>query len=279
MLVISCCSLPTIMSGVKLTLMVAVLIIVKVQATPFRVDPVVIDGDQGSCPSSDTLESARSNLKADIHQILLSIDSPCGGVGWSPVVSLDLGPGPSPNMSSPWARSDTPERSCVPPNNLDNCQGLSFPVSGLTYNHVCGRIVGYAVNTPDAFADFNEHNDIDFPYLDGVSVTYGSPRQHIWSFAAGFRANLCPCNSDYNGLHPPPAFVGDNYFCDGSYNKALWDGQDCTTACCTFNSPPYFNVTLPAPFSDPIEVRICYDQHDGDENVNVRLLELFVKQL
>ena len=39
----------------------------------------------------------------------------------------------------------------------------------------------------------------------------------------------------------------------------LWDGQGCgpTSSCCTFNSPPWFNVTLPFPTTDNIEVRIC----------------------
>ena len=56
------------MSGVKLGLVVTVLIVVKVQTTPSRVNPVVIEGNNGqrSCPSSDTLESARNDLKEDI---------------------------------------------------------------------------------------------------------------------------------------------------------------------------------------------------------------------
>ena len=263
------------MAGVKLSLVVAFLIVVKVQTIPSRVDPVVIEGgydDQGSCPLNDT---ARSNLKADIHQVFL--DSPCGITGWTQVVSLDLGD-PTHTCPSPWIESATPERSCIAPDNAHNCQGLSFPVSGLsvTYNRVCGRAVGYAVNSPDAFRDLNDHNDIDLPYLDGVSVTHGSPRQHIWSLAAGFSVQ-CPCDSNYRGHAPPPAFVDDNYFCDGSYNGALWDGKDCTTTCCTSNPPNWFNVTLPAPSSDPIEVRICTDENDRNENVHIRFLELFVQ--
>ena len=30
-----------------------------------------------------------------------------------------------------------------------------------------------------------EHGTIDDVYCGGVAVTYGSPRQHIWTFAAG----------------------------------------------------------------------------------------------
>ena len=112
-----------------------------------------------------------------------------------------------------------------------------------------------------------------------MSVTYGSPRQHIWSLGAGHGGGQfrCPCdNSDRSFAPFPPSFVGDNYFCDGEYNGALWDGEDCTTACCTFNSPPYFSVTLPTPTSDAIEVRMCVDE-DTLEGISIRLLQLFVQ--
>ena len=51
--------------------------------------------------------------------------------------------------------------------------------------------------------------------------------------AAGHGRNFCcPCGSTNRGHAPlPPSFIGDSYFCDGDYNGALWDGQDCTTAC------------------------------------------------
>ena len=216
-------------------------------------NPVVIEGNNGqrSCPSSDTLESARNDLKEDIYQELtLELNSPCGGIGWAPVVSLDL-EDPAHTCPSPWIESATPARSCVAPENINICPGLSFPVSGLTYNRVCGRAVGYAASSVDAFDDYRNLNDIDLPYFNGVSVTHGSPRLHIWSFAAG-HGSRCPCEN--GGGRLPHTFVGDNYFCDGSYNGALWDGLDCTTACCTFNSPPWFNVTLPAPSSALINI-------------------------
>ena len=36
----------------------------------------------------------------------------------------------------------------------------------------------------------------------------------------------------------------------------LWDGQGCgpTSSCCTFNSPPWFNVQLSSPTTDDIEM-------------------------
>ena len=61
-------------------------------------------------------------------------------------------------------------------------------------------------------------------YVDGVSVTYGDLRKHIWTFASGisetivaaFPTRSCPCTLNGTGIQPqqPPAFVGDNYFCE-----------------------------------------------------------------
>ena len=284
--------------------------VVKIQALtlsegqPARINSVVISGAanciQRSCPSADILESARSNLSAAVLQSLPTSEpstapelpttpeplttpgspslSPCGGAGWRRVADLDMAD-PSQDCPSPWAVSDNPARSCTLSSFLGGCSGVSFTVSGGTYSRVCGRTVGYGRHNPDAFAG-SGNDDIDGSYLDGVSVTCGSPRQHVWSFAVGRFSNFyrCPCDNTNRGQAPlPPSFVGDNYFCDGEYNNALWDGEDCTTACCTFNSPPYFTTTLPAPTSDDIEVRICRDQPRTTEEVLVAQLQIYVQ--
>ena len=215
--------------------------------------------------------------------------SPCGGAGWRPVVNLNMAD-PSQDCPSPWIETLTPVRSCNKSTFAAGCDGVSFTVSGGPYSHVCGRAVGYGRRSPDAFTNFTglRNGNINDPYLDGVSVTYGSPdmpRQHIWSFAAGHYSKKngfrCPCdNSTYHEVLLPPPFVGDNYFCDSNLNgsRALWDGEDCTTACCTFNSPPYFTTTLPAPTSDDIEVRLCRDQDSSDEDISVTQIQIFVTE-
>ena len=142
---------------------------------------------------------------------------------------------------------------------------------------MCGRAVGYGFSSPDAFTrDHVAGDTIDIFYLHGVSVTTdGPPRQHIWSFAVGHGADgfRCPCDNTNRIQAPlPPSFVGENYFCDGTYNGALWDGEDCTTACCTFNSPPYFTTTLPAPTSDDIEVRLC-----ASFDARLSVMQIFVQ--
>ena len=88
-----------------------------------------------------------------------------------------------------------------------------------------------------------------------------------------------------------PSFVGQNYFCetgitryDGSGNvfwpngDPLWDGQGCgpTSSCCTFNSPPWFNVTLPSGTTDYVEVQLCGSGIQY-EDAPIQLMELYVK--
>ena len=64
-----------------------------------------------------------------------------------------------------------------------------------SYSRVCSRIEGLATISYDAFF-FRPigGGPIDEAYLDGISVTHGSPRQHIWSFAAGVGLS-------FNGVH------------------------------------------------------------------------------
>ena len=76
----------------------------------------------------------------------------------------------------------------------------TFPVHGIEYSHVCGRIIGYQVGTPDAF--FFQSEGIDSYYICGYSLTHGPPRKHIWTFAdaAGeefpYGSRVCPCTRD-----------------------------------------------------------------------------------
>ena len=74
------------------------------------------------------------------------------------------------------------------------------------------------------------------------------------------------CVAGSNNGNNIPSFVGQNYFCESGLTRwdsssilfsngdTLWDGQGCgpTSSCCTFNSPPWFNVTLPSPTTDDI---------------------------
>ena len=204
---------------------------------------------------------------------------------------------PSQQCPSVWQEITTPHRVCGRRSARASCEGLTYTIGSEQYDQVCGRIIGYQLGSPDSFSGASV--SIDSYYLEGVSVTHGSPRQHIWSFAGGLfertddsdRINTCPCvNGSTNGNNIP-TFVGQNYFCESgitrdyinghfySYGDPLWDGQGCgpTSSCCTFNSPPWFNVQLSSPTTDDIEIRICGQRGIGDEDTPIQLIELYVK--
>ena len=57
------------------------------------------------------------------------------------------------------------------------CQSTVFSTLGLNYCQVCGQLRGYQRGTTDAFQPYyvNSSLTIDSVYVDGVSITYGSP--------------------------------------------------------------------------------------------------------
>jgi len=194
-----------------------------------------------------------------------------------------------------WNQTATPEKACRTSNNLAGCYPVVFN-NEIPYQHVCGKLVGYAKGTPDAYLGYAfPERDFDGPYVDGVSITYGSPRKHLWTYAGGYSYNKktdsnCPC-SQFPGLSPP-RFVSDNQYCEsGSVNGGtdgytvfiadpLWDGKGCSagTTCCSQVGSPWFYRSIPGrAVTDPIEVRLCRDQDFFDEETYIVDLALFIQ--
>ena len=63
------------------------------------------------------------------------------------------------------------------------CKSVFLGSGEHKFTKVCGRALGYQYGSTDAFHEPNR--SIDQNPVDGLSITYGSPRQHIWTFAAG----------------------------------------------------------------------------------------------
>ena len=131
---------------------------------------------------------------------------------------------------------------------------------------------------------------IEDTYVDGISITFGHPRRHIWTFAATTEGqHNCPCIMDGKDA---PLFVSGDYFCEvgihktrGTFitNNPLWDGQGCadSSACCEFNNPPWFCKQLNQPTMEDIEVRIMSRAISTslleNEDTPVQLIEIFVQ--
>ena len=222
----------------------------------------------------------------------------CKGIagGWMRVASIDMTDSSS-RCPSALKTITSPRRLCAKGIDGPGCSSVVFPVQGVEYSQVCGKIIGYQEKTPDAFISFiNGKNTLDSNYVDGISMTHGkNPRKHIWTFAAAVheynsaKQFVCPCTNTRNRPPPPvPKFIGNDYFCDtGSTNHfrhifygkdPLWDGKGCGqfSTCCSFNSPPWFRKEV-SPTKDDIEIRLCTDQPRRDEDINFETLEIYVQ--
>ena len=205
------------------------------------------------------------------------------------------------NCPSGWNMTGYSKRTCGRASSSGrSCDSVFFPVSGGPYSQVCGRIRAYQRGLPDAFYGYNRggQTKIDSAYVSGVAVMYGSPRQHIWTFANGARENItsssnCPCDPSSSTSVPP--FVGEDYFCESGYvypgyfsyslaytlhsNDTLWDGRDChsTSTCCSLHNPPYFTKTLNQTTTADLELRMCLENRSLQDDIAVELVELYVK--
>ena len=142
-----------------------------------------------SCPSGNYWVSS-SNGNA--VQVYCDMDRVCGcngdsTGGWARVAYLNT-TDTSQQCPSAWRLITTPRRTCGRSTDAASCDSAIFPSNGIRYSHICGQVIGYQHQSPDAFRSTN----IDSHYLDGVSVTHGVPgsRQHIWSFAASVKLEM-----------------------------------------------------------------------------------------
>ena len=174
------------------------------------------------------------------------------------------------------------------------CSSVYFDSLGKEIKEVCGMIEAYQYASLDAF---RSSSSIDGPYMDGISITQGSPRQHIWSYVVGIHniaqssTSQCPCSSGGSGTARPPSFVGEDYYCDTGnptttwehvlYPDRLWDssGVSCVSGstCCDNPDQPWFRKKLATPSTDNIEVRWCSDQTRSDEATPTRKVELYIQ--
>ena len=234
-----------------------------------------------------------TNVTKQLQTTSESSLGPCGGEGWRRVAYLDM-TDPNTNCPSGWQLGTRDsKRTCdrFSTGRL-TCDSVFFPVSGGAYTGVCGRIRAYQYGPTDAFGSYHDGQatTIDEAYVSGVSLTHGSPRQHIWTFAAGItyrnQEDACPCDDTVTISIPP--FVGEDYFCESGNHSGsgtwggfhpydpLWDGQNCTSTsrCCSFNNPPYFTKQLTSPTTDDLEVRLCL--YDSGEDAPIEFIELYV---
>ena len=215
----------------------------------------------------------------------------CGGEkGWMKVASADVAKNSCPHG---WKKITSPVVACRAPTDDAGCYSAQFSTHQVPYSRVCGMVIGYQKGSTDGFHGYySPSKAIDSTYVDGVSITYGTPRKHIWTYALGNNEQgghaSCPCSKNGGGL--PPSFVHENYYCESaSYDKPnfetyftsdpVWDGKGCPSlnSCCSEPNLPWFYRQIPLTSDKNIEARICQDQVIGDEGVLVKEIKLYVQ--
>ena len=233
-----------------------------------------------------------------VHQMYCHMESLCNSTGgWMRIANLNMTEGDScPNGFRMYSEGGV--HACGrPATSSGSCVGTIFSSSGIKYSQVCGKVIGYQVGWPDASGEraSNIKSNINTYYVDGVSVTHGNPRKHVWTLMNGesdrsSRYSRCPCGN--YGSSPAPSFVGLDYYCESGHKNrslilgklypsdSLWDGKDCgssETSCCQRPLIPWFYKSIGYYTTDYIEMRICCDEGTNDEDVPVEQYELYVK--
>ena len=282
----------------QLTLCILLLLVVH-SAVLATLSVVSIPGNE-TCLPQEKREEAIQNIRIYVQTVIQDnniMNIKCGAGQWYRVAQLNMS-NSSQQCPSAWREYNSISgiKACGRLDTWSHNCAATFYATSHQYSRVCGRVIGYQYSATEAFGLFSVGQTIDSYYVSGVSVTHGTPRNHIWTLAAGFAesnhprihpTSICPCYNLTNPQNaPPPPFVGNNYYCE-SGNKMnyaqshvytddpLWDGQQCEGQCCSNGkSPPWFSVELLDSTTDDIEVRICGLRG----TVAIQLLELYVSE-
>jgi len=247
-----------------------------------------------------------------IKQVYCDMEIVCGGYkgGWMRIAELDTTKGDS--CPGDWINDAALSSLCTGKNKEAGCYSAMFTTNNTSYSKICGQVRGYQKGNPDAFYPhvfarnsstgiIQPHmyippvysNTVNGVYVDGVSITLGNPRKHVWTYAAGWsdddnrKFSNCPCAGI--SIQVSPSFVGNNYYCESGntgvpnsqtlYKDVLWDGKQCLSgnSCCDAVGQPWFYRQLPTSEYEDLEVRICRDHHYTDEAIMIEKLQLFIQ--
>ena len=233
-------------------------------------------------------------IKTDqMYRVYCDMQLTCGGItgGWMRIANIDTTQGDQ--CPSGWRKITQPRPLCRGSGDAAGCYSAYFSNNKTEYNSICGKLRGYQKGSPDAYGYRRTKNNIDAAYLDGVSITIGNPRKHVWSYVVGYNYNAyqnsCPCSSSTTKTKPP-VFIKEHYYCEsgdfngGSYNAffgsdPLWDGRGCpsTSNCCSILGTPWFYRHFTEPEKGAVEVRICRDEPYSNEAIPLEQVELYVQ--
>jgi dynein heavy chain len=184
---------------------------------------------------------------------------------------------------------------CARPSALAASDASAIAAAPYAYSEVRGVVRALGYGGSDAFRDGS--GSIDGRYVDGLSITAGSPRRHLFTFAQGtsevFGDSVnasCPCDGGIG----PPSFVGSDYRCEEPQESAepgntgnrffdlgdpLFDGLSIEDSACVGDPESQAGdfVRSVAASADPIELRLMHTEDSSNEDTAITFLEIWVR--
>ena len=226
--------------------------------------------------------------------VYCNMEELCGsGGGWTRIGYLDMSDATQSCPGNLATLTYQGVRYCRRPGTEASCSSVSLWPNGVNYTQICGRITAFQYANTDAN---HPQKDLDSIYVDGISITRGSPRKHVWTLMSALFENIlygidiCPCFVGSTIVNQ--SFIGNDYYCESgnpdSYyqsgvmypNDPLWDGKQCApleSPCCTNPNLPWFHKTLANSTSDFIEMRLCGDERPYAEDTPISFYEIYIK--
>ena len=128
------------------------------------------------------------NTTSGLHQVNCDMELECGGFkgGWTMIVKFDINKEDS--CPSGWIRITVPYTTLFmcQAGDAPGCYSTIFSTYNITFNKICGIVKGYQKGSTLGFAPSKFYTkSINGQYVEGVSITLGNPRKHVWTYAAG----------------------------------------------------------------------------------------------
>ena len=132
------------------------------------------------CPSDYYIIADNRSIARHVYCYMEELCNSTGG--WMRVAYLNMTDSSEKCPDGFRLYNENGVRACGRPvSSGGSCAGITFPSGNIEYSQVCGKVIGYQFGSPDGPVG----NDINGYYVDGISLTHGSPRKHIWSFISG----------------------------------------------------------------------------------------------
>ena len=198
--------------------------------------------------------------------------------GWRQIAYLDMNNSHASNCTEGFVSRNDPS-ACVRGSCSPGCSSVIYHNHNFTtYSKVIGRVRAIPYHSPDGFAKYGNDRPhfptLDQNYVDGVSITHGTPRQHIWTVTFSSNHIALNCSTCFRNK---PSFVSNHYSCE----ELL---VNCSTVQCRIAgqrqcvaNEEFFYRDLPHATIDDLEVRVCRDETRGNEDISISFLEIYVQ--